>query len=227
MLQCSEYVYEPENFISTTPLDIEIDNTIVLCEQDSGFKNAIELFDEDHTVCMDVVKSVEVHAKSTRSKGRPAKRYDFQFKCDHCDYSTAYARHFRNHMSQTHNDYHTHIFKCTQCSEAYVEERSLREHVKYLHNCVQRQPKFICANCGKGFPKQSHLTRHSYVHNPEKKPFLCDRCPMRFSNQSSLARHFEAKHIENKAHTCLDCGMAFGHIYGLKAHRLRLHQMEV
>uniref|UniRef100_A0A034UWY6 Zinc finger protein 316 n=1 Tax=Bactrocera dorsalis TaxID=27457 RepID=A0A034UWY6_BACDO len=206
MLHCSEFDYENGNFANTTAFDID-DNELL---DDKG-----------------AAETVEKPAVIRRSKGRPPKRYDFQFKCEQCDFVSAYAKYFRTHMSQTHKDESMRIFKCPQCPEAYVEERFLQEHVKYLHNCVPRQPKFICAKCGKGFPKQSHLTRHSYVHDPAKKPFLCDRCPMRFTSQSMLDRHIEAKHIEQKAHTCADCGKAFGHIYGLKAHRIRLHKMKV
>ncbi|XP_014097309.1 oocyte zinc finger protein XlCOF15 isoform X2 [Bactrocera oleae] len=225
MLHCSEFDYENGNFTRITALDVKIvKSNIVLCEQDSGFKDDIELLDDEGGTI--AAECFDKPAIIRRKKGRPPKRYNYQFKCEQCDFVTAYAKYFRTHLSQTHKDDSMRIFKCTQCPEAYVEERFLHEHVKYLHDCVPRQPKFICTKCGKGFPKQSHLTRHSYVHDPAKKPFLCDRCPMRFTNQSTLNRHIEAKHIEHKVHTCADCGKAFGHIYGLKAHRIRLHKME-
>ncbi|CAD7006065.1 zinc finger protein 189 [Ceratitis capitata] len=201
-------------------------------EQDSGFEDLIEFCIEQQEHKEQCIASSAPEACISpprihkRGKGRPPRRYDIKFECDICNYTTVYAKHFRTHMSVSHQDEQPRIFKCTQCPEAYVEERFLHEHTKHIHDCVPRQPKFICAKCGKGFPKQSHLKRHSYVHEPNEKPFLCDYCPSRFINLCSLTRHIQSKHNKNKKHMCSDCGKAFGHIYSLKSHKIHMHNKE-
>ncbi|XP_053953959.1 zinc finger protein 254-like isoform X1 [Anastrepha ludens] len=205
-----------------TSVDYNHKRNTVFSEPDSGFQDLFEnIVDEGEDKC-----AIEL-TSGKKAKGRPPKRYDTQFQCDRCCFVTVYAKYFRKHMSLAHQDEQPRIFKCLHCPEAYVEERFLREHVKHIHDCIPRRPKFICAECGKGFPKQSHLRRHSYVHNPNEKPFLCEYCPMRFVSQSSLTRHIEGTHNVNKPHACEECGKAFGHIYGLKAHKIRMHWKEV
>ncbi|XP_036327290.1 zinc finger protein 675-like [Rhagoletis pomonella] len=240
MLTCSECATETNIRSKATDIFMQNEETIV-SEDDSDLHDLNEYVGEEVEYILPIkseqfskVASSNCHDISIaneltiykRGAGRPPKRYDTLFQCDLCCYVTAYAKYFRTHMSDAHREEQARIFKCPQCTESYVEARCLREHIKHFHECIPRKPKLLCAECGKGFSKQSHLRRHSYVHNPNEKPFLCEYCPMRFASQSTLTRHIDGAHKKNKPHACELCGKAFGHIYGLKAHKQKVHAKE-
>ncbi len=57
----------------------------------------------------------------------------------------------------------------------------------------------ICAECGKGFPSQSKLQRHSVVHTKER-PFVCnvDGCGRAYTQKGTLDDHILKNHIVKK-----------------------------
>lgn len=66
---------------------------------------------------------------------------------------------------------------------------------------------FACTQCGKGFSKKEHLTRHWQVHSGDR-PHACLRCRKRFGSQTGLAQH-QVVHSIPQLHVCTHCGKSF------------------
>ncbi|XP_076059139.1 uncharacterized protein LOC143035883 isoform X23 [Oratosquilla oratoria] len=57
----------------------------------------------------------------------------------------------------------------------------------------QREPKFDCEVCGRGFRQMEDLRRHTRTHTGEK-PFECPYCLYRSSLKGNLTKHLQRKH---------------------------------
>ncbi|RDW85534.1 hypothetical protein BP5796_03859 [Coleophoma crateriformis] len=67
-----------------------------------------------------------------------------------------------------------------------------------LENSPQDQKRtYLCMDCGKGFLRSEHLSRHRLNHRP-KQVFSCTRCPKEFVRSDLLQRH--AKRHEKGMH---------------------------
>ncbi|KAG8140239.1 hypothetical protein E2320_002950 [Naja naja] len=90
-----------------------------------------------------------------------------------------------------------------------------------------------CPYCGKGFRRNSHLTRHLATHSglqrplggkrlgqqvpEEDRPFSCSYCGKTFARSAHLARHQET-HSGERPYKCTYCGKAFGRNSHLTRH---------
>ncbi|XP_054423796.1 zinc finger protein 8 [Pteronotus mesoamericanus] len=87
---------------------------------------------------------------------------------------------------------------------------------------VQEKP-YKCADCGKSFNHNAHLTVHRRIHTGER-PYMCKECGKAFSQNSSLVQH-ERIHTGDKPYKCAECGKSFCHSTHLTVHR-RIHTGE-
>ncbi|XP_007955196.1 zinc finger protein 8 [Orycteropus afer afer] len=87
---------------------------------------------------------------------------------------------------------------------------------------VQEKP-YKCADCGKSFNHNAHLTVHKRIHTGER-PYMCKECGKAFSQNSSLVQH-ERIHTGDKPYKCAECGKSFCHSTHLTVHR-RIHTGE-
>ena len=80
---------------------------------------------------------------------------------------------------------------------------------------------FVCNECGSGFDRRTHLTRHcARRHSPDLAAVhACSDCPKKFKVKENLFDHIRDRHREMASRTCPDCQRRFSRPAGLKAHR--------
>uniref|UniRef100_A0A674AM96 Zinc finger protein 19-like n=1 Tax=Salmo trutta TaxID=8032 RepID=A0A674AM96_SALTR len=86
-----------------------------------------------------------------------------------------------------------------------------------------KEKRFLCMFCNKGFSSSQKVERHQRVHTGEK-PFSCTQCEKRFSRQDTLKRH-QRIHTGEKSYSCSQCHMRFAQAGQLKMH-LKVHTGE-
>ncbi|XP_074171619.1 zinc finger protein 8 [Rhinolophus sinicus] len=107
----------------------------------------------------------------------------------------------------------------SSCSSA---SRQAAAGVELMQSPVREKP-YKCADCGKAFSHNAHLTVHRRIHTGER-PYVCRECGKAFSQNSSLVQH-ERIHTGHKPYKCAECGKCFCHSTHLTVHR-RIHTGE-
>ena len=80
----------------------------------------------------------------------------------------------------------------------------------------EKEGRFVCKHCGKGFPYISCLKRHALNHTRERTHH-CSMCGRSFIRPSHLRRH-ELLHTGVRPFACALCGRHFSHGAHLRAH---------
>ncbi|KAF3860364.1 hypothetical protein F7725_000619 [Dissostichus mawsoni] len=106
------------------------------------------------------------------------------------------------------------LFKCLQCNYRCKRWSSLKEHM-FNHEGIK---PFKCDECDYSSVYKKDVTRHSTVHNKDKKKktelvpkvseFLCPVCHRVYPMQKRLTQHMKT-HSSEKPHMCDKCGKSF------------------
>ncbi|XP_061387098.1 zinc finger protein 91-like [Musca vetustissima] len=140
-------------------------------------------------------------------------------------------------------------FPCTQCKKQLKTEASLKKHLllhekkanedrdrKYVCNVCDRgfphaymlrdhlrshsgEKPFLCSECGKGFTTSSSLKQHTFRHKSERQ-FTCPDCPKAFTTRTDLSSHSVVHREKSRTHVCDLCGRGFTRAFVLKQHKM-------
>ncbi|XP_040292671.1 gastrula zinc finger protein XlCGF26.1-like [Bufo bufo] len=101
-----------------------------------------------------------------------------------------------------------------------VQSSDLSQQNKSHRKAKTREKRFLCSECGKGFPHRSSLVVHKRIHTGEK-PYACSGCGKCFTDRSALIKH-ERIHTGEKPYSCSYCGKCFNVVSILVKHQ-RIH----
>ena len=81
------------------------------------------------------------------------------------------------------------------CDICLVTVQSLKKHMKNVHTS-DKDKKFHCEQCEKGFPESSRLSRHMMNEHIKSRPYHCRHppCEMRYNDLSNRNSHERKSH---------------------------------
>lgn len=165
------------------------------------------------------------------------------FPCTKCEASFRSQNRLDMHWLDRHDE---KGYPCDQCPKVFESRSKMKQHV-YLHkkklcgicgiyvsnsmNTHMRKHdnyrpfKCLVEGCGKQFPRNYNLTKHSQTHTGTK-PYSCKVCGASFTQNSGLTIH-SRRHTGEKPFKCSfpDCPKLFAHKFALQLH-LRRHTGE-
>lgn len=154
--------------------------------------------------------------KMPRSLKEHMEIHNNQFHCEECDISykkvSDYVLHMRIHSP---ND----VFACIFCEFCTDSIKDITEHLNVTHD---KNPKYFCKLCNKGFYILSWYQEHENFHTGAR-PFVCEFCGKHFPYSRYLAAHRRSIHRDIMAafpmlHECVICKKQYQHKNSLKLH---------
>ncbi|XP_075989821.1 uncharacterized protein LOC142985496 [Anticarsia gemmatalis] len=147
--------------------------------------------------------------------------------CDYCDAKFRTKRVLTKHI-QT---FHTPAY-CKICDRSYRSQKAYRFHVRDSHpevfNMDGQKELSYCVECDKQYPSVYKYRKHlqqSVKHTPPKKVRVpCPDCGKIFSRTSFMNNHYRFEHLKVTKHYCDPCNKYYTTGFGLRTHRLRVHQ---
>jgi len=167
----------------------------------------------------------------------------YKFKCENCDYSTAYKQHLKQHVDFVHKgighlcdhcgfkardkgQLKNHVavthrgvrFKCRLCDFEAKSKGNLKQHVESIHKGVRHS----CEFCAYSTPYVMNLKTHIKVAH-EGFRYECDICEYKATSNGRLKTHKQVKHdgIRYNCHLCEYKGTVKA---SLKRHIESVHQ---
>jgi len=93
---------------------------------------------------------------------------------------------------------------CSICGKVCLN-RQRRALCEAIHN---KDFKFKCHHCDKGFHDKHTMKRHIQVHTGEK-PFKCSECDQSFKTPTHLKTHYNGIHLGLLKYECQFCHQKF------------------
>ncbi len=112
-------------------------------------------------------------------------------------------------------------YTCPICHMEVQTKSVLKTHMERHKPPAERETKYLCADCGKGFLNKTEYKDHTNTHTG-LRPYLCNICGKGFKQASAYARHQEI-HRGVKVF-CEICNSSFGCLKYLQQHRKRVHE---
>ncbi|XP_063897249.1 zinc finger protein 234-like [Helicoverpa armigera] len=92
---------------------------------------------------------------------------------------------------------------CNICHKILANRFTYDHHMQRHNNC-----KFICDQCGKGFPVRTELHMHQIARHGVGPYLQCDHCPYKAPRKLNLIEHLRI-HTGERPFTCDKCGLTF------------------
>ena len=161
---------------SEKPYNKSIDSNASDKQHDTG-ENTLSHADEN---------SKKTHTGENTKKSDLNSENDYNFKCNFCNFSTADALEYLDHIS-THDDGIS--FSCSDCDYQCKNEHVLNTHLS-SHNI------HICLYCNFKGESAKKVAEHSQMHN--LKQYKCTVCNQSYNKYSKLINHMNIHIIENE-----------------------------
>ena len=109
------------------------------------------------------------------------------YVCTKCERVFHGKRKLQYHMRTRHRG---RRYVCSQCSCTFATNSGLHEHVRHIH---EKQARYRCATCGKGYSSRANFDDHLAVHTGLKS-YQCVICKNRFTFKRALKAHMVNLH---------------------------------
>ncbi|KAJ8708477.1 hypothetical protein PYW07_010602 [Mythimna separata] len=92
---------------------------------------------------------------------------------------------------------------CKICHKILANRITYEHHMQRHSNC-----KYICDQCGKGFPVLTEMHMHQIARHGVGPYLQCDHCPYKAPRKLDLIEHLRL-HTGERPFTCEKCGLTF------------------
>lgn len=92
---------------------------------------------------------------------------------------------------------------CKICHKILANRLTYKHHMQRHNNC-----KYICEQCGKGFPVLTEMHMHQIARHGVGPYLQCDHCPYKAPRKLDLIEHLRL-HTGERPFTCEKCGLTF------------------
>ena len=137
--------------------------------------------------------------------------------CPQCG-KTLFKKNMAAHIKMVHEGRRPHA--CPVCGRAFLTRFTLQQHTETHKPSEERDTKFLCAFCGKGFQNRTHYTDHLNIHTGAR-PYICNICNKTFRCNPALFKHKEL-HRKVDLH-CTICDINLPTRKELRMHMNRMH----
>ncbi|XP_073170898.1 uncharacterized protein [Lepidochelys kempii] len=143
-----------------------------------------------------------------------------QEDAEHVELHRELSRRTKGNMSWSHeerqqgNQLGEKVGKSISCEENDLKGTATQQRI------LKGERKNTCSECGKTFPRRSHLIIHERIHTGER-PYECCECGKAFARRSTLISH-QRTHTDARPYECCECGKTFTRHSDLFRHQ-RIH----
>lgn len=130
---------------------------------------------------------------------------DRPFSCEMCGKRYATQCSLTIHKKTHSPDKKPYV--CELCGLSYKQPSSLGVHVRTSHS-GDKEKRYQCEFCQKGFHIAGSLLRHRRIHTDER-PYACDQCEKSFRESSALKAHKRRQHLGDRPYACDCCKKSF------------------
>ncbi|CAG9789591.1 unnamed protein product [Diatraea saccharalis] len=164
-------------------------------------------------------------------KIQPVKLNIIDYVCRLCNQELANFEDLKNHLVGKHKKFINlendgvipyniteNSFTCGRCNEKFDEYRQLNKHMD------EHVSKFICDQCGNGYPTEGRLKMHTYSH--KEGSFPCDVCGKVYRSKLGKRHHYQTVHLNVKKNKCTLCPATFRDYYQKQRHLVAAHGLQ-
>ena len=113
---------------------------------------------------------------------------------------------------------------CHYCDKRFCEAYQAKKHIEFEHE--QKQVAFKCDHCERTFHSPQAKQYHKIiVHSTSLSSASCDICHKTFAYVINLKSHKKYVHSDFRKWSCVDCDAKFKHKRDLRAHTLKIHNL--
>ena len=149
----------------------------------------------------------------------------FHSACKFCmqNWYKLYPTNKKEFNKKKHEEDYYYRCVCPHCDKIFSEPYLVRKHIEYVH---EKNTSYNCDECNRSFQsKQAKEYHQSVYHSDKTLAEKCKVCKKSFPSKVSLENHAKYVHSNEPKYSCKDCDAKFTQRKNLKAHTLRVHDI--